>query len=110
MWPLVHEIKPRVVILDMRAVPDLEYTALAALTAADETLKSAGVTLWLVAIPRVSDVIERAPLGERLGRDRMFPKLAQAIAGYSARGRMSPKGTSRPRFANPTCDLCLDLL
>jgi hypothetical protein len=25
MWPLVHEIKPRVVILDMRAVPDLEY-------------------------------------------------------------------------------------
>ena len=85
MWPLVHEIKPRVIILDMRAVPDLEYTALNALNAAEETLKNAGVTLWLSALtPRVQEVIERSPLGKRLGRERIFPKLAQAVAAYGS--------------------------
>jgi sulfate permease, SulP family len=83
MWPLVHEMKPRVIILDMRAVPDLEYTALIALSAAEDTLKNAGVTMWLSALtPRVQEVIERSPLGERLGHERIFPKLAQAVAAY----------------------------
>ena len=91
MWPLVHEIKPRVVILDMRAVPDLEYTALAALTAADETLKSASVTLWLVAMPpREQRHRAGAARREALAR-QIFPKLAQAIAAYSARGSQAPK-------------------
>ena len=32
MWRLVHDASPRVLALDMSAVPDLEYTALKALT------------------------------------------------------------------------------
>ena len=93
MWPLVHQLKPRVIILDMRAVPDLEYTALNALNAAEETLKNAGVTVWLSALtPRVQEVIERSPLGKKLGRERIFPKLAQAVAAY----RSGPLAEARP--------------
>jgi sulfate permease, SulP family len=87
MWPLVHEAKPRIVVLDMRAVPDLEYTALTALTAAERTLTQAGVTLWLVALnPRVHEVIDRAPLGQVLGHERIFATLSQAVAAYSTSG------------------------
>src|SRR5262249_387304 len=46
MWALVHEVNPRVVALEMSAVPDLEYTALKALTAAEEKLTETGTTMW----------------------------------------------------------------
>jgi sulfate permease, SulP family len=80
MWALVHEVNPRVLALEMGAVPDLEYTALQALTAAEQKLREAGTTTWLVALnPRVRDVIDRAPLGKILGSDRIFPTLGHAL-------------------------------
>ena len=88
MWALIHESKPRVVALEMSAVPDLEYTALQAMTDAERTLANAGVTLWLVALnPRVRDVIERAPLGTILGPNRIFPTAAHAVDAYASYGR-----------------------
>ena len=79
MWALVHEANPRILALEMSAVPDLEYTALKALTAAEQKLREAGTTVWLVALnPRVRDVIDRAPLGKTLGGDRIFPTLGHA--------------------------------
>ena len=81
---LFTTLKPRVVALEMSAVPDLEYTALQALTEAEGKLTSAGVSLWLVALnPRVREVIERAPLGKVLGRDRIFPTAAHAVEAYA---------------------------
>jgi MFS superfamily sulfate permease-like transporter len=83
MWALVHEINPRVLALEMGAVPDLEYTALQALTAAEQKLREAGTTTWLVALnPRVRDVIDRAPLGKILGSDRILPTLGHALDTY----------------------------
>src|SRR5215510_6684284 len=83
MWTLVHETNPRILALEMSAVPDLEYTALKALTAAEEKLREAGTTVWLVALnPRVRDVITRAPLGKTLGGDRIFPTLGHALETY----------------------------
>jgi sulfate permease, SulP family len=96
MWPLVHQIKPRVVVLDMSAVPDLEYTALIALSAAEDTLKGAGVRLWLVALnPRVGEVIARSPLGKVLGREQIFATLGQAVTAHCASraGQLSPPVT-----------------
>jgi hypothetical protein len=83
MWTLVHEANPRILALEMSAVPDLEYTALKALTAAEQKLREAGTTVWLVALnPRVRDVIDRAPLGKTLGCDRILPTLGHALETY----------------------------
>ena len=91
MWPLVHAAKPEVVVLDCSAVPDIEYTALRMLTDAEEKLRDAGITLWLAALnPEALRVIERAPLGRTLGRERMFFNLNEAIAAWSGKARFSP--------------------
>jgi anti-anti-sigma regulatory factor len=84
MWRLVHDAKPSVVALDLRAVPDLEYTALMALVEARRQLQSAGIALWLVAMtPKVFAVVKRSPLGADLAGGRAFPKLAQAVEAYT---------------------------
>jgi high affinity sulfate transporter 1 len=85
MWALVHELNPRVLALEMSAVPDIEYTALKALTAAEQKLREGGTTVWLVALnPAVRDVIDRAPLGKTLGGDRIFPTLGHALEAYQS--------------------------
>jgi sulfate permease, SulP family len=85
MRPLVEEAHPRVVILDLRAVPDLEYTALKMLTEAEERQRERGVEFWLVGMnPEVLQVVQRSPLGERLGRERMHFNLETAVAKYLA--------------------------
>ncbi len=83
--PLVEEAHPNVVVLDLRAVPDLEYTALKMLTEAEERQRERGVELWLVGLnPEVLNVVQRSPLGERLGRERMHFNLETAVAKYLA--------------------------
>jgi MFS superfamily sulfate permease-like transporter len=91
MWPMVQEAKPKVVILDCSAVPDIEYTALKMLTEADQKLREAGTSLWLAAPhSAVVAVIERAPLGQALGRDRVFLTLGEAVEAYVRRGLQGP--------------------
>jgi sulfate permease, SulP family len=83
--PLVEEARPRVVLVDLRAVPDLEYTALKMFTEAEERERERGVELWLVGLnPAVLEVVQRSPLGERLGRERMHFNLETAVAKYLA--------------------------
>jgi hypothetical protein len=49
----------------------------------DEKLRDFGVTLWLVGLnPNVLEVVQRSGLGERLGRERMFFTLEQAVDKY----------------------------
>jgi VIT1/CCC1 family predicted Fe2+/Mn2+ transporter/anti-anti-sigma regulatory factor len=74
LWPLVDQARPRVVAFDCSALSDLEYTALKLFDEADQRLQREGVTLWLVALnPEVFAMVERSPLGERLGRERLIP-------------------------------------
>jgi len=87
MRPLISESGAKVVILEMSAVPDLEYTALRALTSMEATLHSYGITLWLAGLnPEVLKVIERSPLGEILGHERMFFNLREAVHTYETKG------------------------
>jgi len=73
----------RVMALDLGAVANLEFTALKTLIEAEEKLRQDGITLWLVALnPEVLEVVQRSGLGERLGRERMFFTLEQAIESY----------------------------
>ena len=83
--PLVAEVKPKVVALDLSGVFDLEYTALKMLTEAEERQRATGVLLWLVGLsPGVLAMVQRSPLGETLGRERMFFNLERAVARYLA--------------------------
>lgn len=79
----IQEAKPKVVVLDCRAVFDIEYTALRMLVAAEENLRREGIVLWLTALnPNVLEVVQRSGLGETLGRERMFFKLQTAVETY----------------------------
>ena len=80
---LIEEAQPRVVALDLRGVPDLEYTALKMLTEGEKRQRERGIRLWLVGMnPSVLEVIQRSQLGEALGRDAMHFNLEIAVAKY----------------------------
>jgi anti-anti-sigma factor len=90
MRPLVTEAQPRVVALDLRAVPDLEYTALKMLTEAEQRQRERGISLWLVGLnPEVLRVVQNSALGETLGRERMLFNLEAAVKQYEQSGGMT---------------------
>jgi SulP family sulfate permease len=89
---LVDELHPQVVILECSAIPDFEYTALHALTQAEERLRVRGITLWLTALnPEALKVVLRSPLGRTLGPGRMFFNLQDAVTAYETRSK-NPMG------------------
>ena len=74
---------PRVLVIDGRAIFDIEYTALQMLAGIDERLAAEGTTLWLAGLnPETLAVVRRSPLGERLGQPRMFANLDAAVHEY----------------------------
>ena len=80
---LVGEAAPKVVVLDFSAVFDLEYTALKMLTEAEERARGQGVDVWLVGLnPTVLAMLQRSPLGERLGRERTAFDVETAVARW----------------------------
>jgi MFS superfamily sulfate permease-like transporter len=83
--PLIAQTGPAVIALDLSAVTDLEYTALRMLTEAEKRNRERGLALWLVGLaPGVLATVQRSPLGEALGRERMFFNLEHAVARYQA--------------------------
>ena len=85
MWRLMGTENPRVVVLDLSAVPDVEYTALKVLTEAVFKLRGRGISLWLVGLnPGVLQTIQRSPLGDVLGREAMHFNVEVAVAKYLA--------------------------
>ena len=96
--PLLEELKPNTVILDMRGVFDLEYTALKALTEAEERMRQRGVRVWLVGLaPAVLATVQRSSLGQTLGREGMHFNLEIAIQKYLAAAAVRPEpATSSP--------------
>src|SRR4029453_11534032 len=78
---------PKVVAIDMSAVFDVEYTALKMLTEAERRNREQGIELWLVALPpAVLAMVQRSPLGESLGRERLIFNLETAFERYKGRG------------------------
>jgi anti-anti-sigma factor len=85
MRPLIEAARPKVVIIDLEAVFDLEYTALKTLIEAEKRNSEIGVMLWLVGLnPGVLAMVQNSPLGKTLGRERMFFDLEQAVAKYQS--------------------------
>jgi sulfate permease, SulP family len=80
---LVNEARPKVVVLDLSAVFDLEYTALKALGEGEKRQSDHGVATWLVGLnPGVLEVVRRSPLGKSLGREKMQFSLELAVTKY----------------------------
>ncbi len=86
MKALVMQHQPKVVVLDMSRVPDIEYSALQMIVDGEQRLRSEhGTTLWLAGLnPSVLEVVRHTPLAERLGRERMLFNARAAIERYLA--------------------------
>ena len=79
----IDAANPRVVVLDLSAVFDIEYTALKMLTAAERKARDDGRVLCLTGLnPQVLELVRRSALGAVLGRERMCFDLEQAIARF----------------------------
>jgi SulP family sulfate permease len=84
---MIAETNARVVVLDLRAVFDLEYSALKTLIEAESRARASGIELWLGAMqPEVAAVVKRSPLGDALGPDRIFTSIDSAVTRFRAMG------------------------
>jgi len=82
---LVEQHKPRVVVLDMSRVPDLEYSALQVLMEGEKRAAGRGVTFWLAALnPTVLQVVRNAGFDRHIGPDRLLFNAREAISRYQA--------------------------
>lgn len=80
---LVDQHQPKVVVLDLSRVQDIEYSALQMLIEGDRLIAERNITLWLAGLnPRVLEVVRHAGLAERLGRERMLFNARAAIERY----------------------------
>ena len=82
---LVEQAQPRVVVLDLSAVFDMEYTVLKMLAEGEARMKERGISLWLVGLtPEVLTAVRRSPFGQAVGHERMFFNLDDAVAMHLA--------------------------
>ena len=83
LWALIEEANPRVLLFDLSAVPNIEYTALKRLGDFEEKLKEMGITLWLVALnPKALNLVKRSSVFTTLGYELMFFNVEQAVEAY----------------------------
>jgi len=82
---LLQQYQPRVLVLDMSRVPDIEYSALQALMEGEKRLTERGIVVWLAALnPGVLEVARHAGLEQRLGRERLLFNARAAIERYQS--------------------------
>lgn len=82
---LILKHQPRVLVLDLSRVPDIEYSALQMLVEGEARMADSGPVTWLAGLnPGVMKVVEHAGLAERLGRERMVFNAHLAIERYLA--------------------------
>lgn len=80
---LVARHRPRVLVLDLSRVTDIEYSALQMLLDGDRRAAELGASLWLAGLnPGVLEVVKHSGLADRLGRERMLFNARAAIARY----------------------------
>ena len=88
---LLAESPAKVVVLDLRGVFDLEYSALKMLIEAEKRQRESGVEIWLAALtPAVYATVRRSPLGQTLGNQRLVFNLEIAVDRYLAMQGTAP--------------------
>jgi high affinity sulfate transporter 1 len=87
---LTGEAKPKVVLMDLSAVFDLEYSALKMLIDAEKRSRDSGVSLWLAGLSsEVYAMVQRSALGAALGSARLFFNLELAVDKYRAQSKFA---------------------
>ena len=72
--------RPTTLVLELSAVPAIEYSGLKELTELEEELRESGIILWFTTLnSSVFELIEHAPLGATMGHERMFFDLSSAV-------------------------------
>jgi len=83
---LIERERPAIIAFDCSAIPDIEYSALKVLIEAEERLRERGVLMWLVRLnPDALQMVERSPLWDTLGRERLFFNMEAAVERYCAK-------------------------
>ena len=92
---LVAQHNPRVVVLDLSRVTDIEYSALQMLAEGEQRTHESGIEVWLAGLnPDVLETVRHADLADRLGRERLLLNTRVAIERYLARnGTATPAAT-----------------
>ena len=85
MRALAEQANPRVIVLECSGIPDIEYTALVMLAAAEQRLRERGVTLWLAGVnPGLRPVLARSPLASAADPSRLFANLYKVLEAWDA--------------------------
>jgi sulfate permease, SulP family len=80
---LVARHKPRVLVLDLSRIFDIEYSALQMMMEGERRYAGEGITVWLAVVnPDVLAHIRSSGLADRLGKERLFPNARAAIRHY----------------------------
>ena len=80
---LVAEQKPRVLVLDLSRVFDIEYSALQMMIEGDRRYAEEGIEVWLAALnPNVRQYVRSSGLADRLGEERLFMNARAAVRHY----------------------------
>jgi high affinity sulfate transporter 1 len=90
---LVAEHKPRVLAVDMSRVPDIEFSALQMMMESEQRATERGAVVWLAGLnPGVLEVVRKAGLDQRLGRERLLFNAREAIERYQAMQAKAAEG------------------
>jgi sulfate permease, SulP family len=80
---LVAQYNPRVLVLDLSRVFDVEYSALQMMMEGERRYAEDGITVWVAVLnPDVLAYVRSAGLADRLGEERLFPNARAAIRHY----------------------------
>lgn len=80
---MVVDHKPRVVMLDMSRVFDVEYSALQMMMQGERRMTEQGVMVWMAGLnPDVLKYVRAAGLADRLGPERLFFNTRTALQNY----------------------------
>lgn len=97
MNALIAQAHPDVIVLECEAIPDIEYTALLMLIEAEQALRRQGIALWMAALnPELRRIVDRSPLAEALGPERIFATRHKALEAYQARGAPDTSSVTFP--------------
>lgn len=80
---LLMQHQPKVLVLDMSRVPDIEYSALQMLIDGELHSSERGTSLWLAGLnPGVLEIVRHTVLAERMGKERMLFNTRAAIERF----------------------------
>ncbi|SFA81860.1 high affinity sulphate transporter 1 [Rhizobium sp. NFR07] len=88
---LVHRYRPRVLLLDLSRVFDIEYSAMQMVITSDRNLEQQGVTLWLANLnPDVLDYVRASGFAAQLGETRLFDTVDAGLDRYLTGAKTRP--------------------